>query len=179
VPFIHLGRCRAEGSSDTVARQGEEDVTAAVPDSLRTRGDIVIWIILAALGVPLWLCAIGILVLVFRNRSLRKRGADIPMRLRVDAKGRWIRGHGLWVHDVLGFRGSPAAWNEALLWAASGTTRELTTEEAHKFRRLDQPVAAAFTAADGPGFEAVTTRQHLPLLLGAFQQPGPHAESRS
>jgi hypothetical protein len=138
-----------------------------------------IWIILAALGVPLWLCAIGILVLVFRNRSLRKRGADIPMRLRVEAKGRWHRGHGLWVHDVLGFRGSPAAWNEALLWAASGATRELTTEEAHKFRRLDQPVAATFTAADGPGFEAVTARQHLPLLVGAFQQPGPRAEARS
>ena len=27
-------------------------------------------------------------------------------------------GCGLWVHDVLGFRGSPAAWREALLWAA-------------------------------------------------------------
>jgi hypothetical protein len=137
-----------------------------------------IWIILAALGVPLWLCAIGIFALVFRNRSLRKRAADIPMRLRVDAKGRWHRGHGLWVHDVLGFRGSPAAWNEALLWAASGTTRELTSQEAHKFRRLDQPVAATFTAADGLGFEAVTARQHLPLLLGKFQ-PDLHAEARS
>ena len=93
------------------------------------------------------------------------------MRLRVDAKGRWHRGHGLWIHDVLGFRGSPAAWNEALLWAASGTPRELTSEEAHKFRRLDQPVAATFTAADGPGFEAVTTRQHLPRLLVDSNNP--------
>ena len=179
VPLIQSGRCRAEGSSDMVAWQERGDVRAAVPDSLLTEGDIMIWAILALLGVPLWLCAIGILVLVFRNRGLRKRAADIPMRLRVDAKGRWHRGHGLWVHDVLGFRGSPAAWNEALLWAASGTTRELTSEKAHKFRRLDQPVAATFTAADGPGFEAVTTRQHLPRLLGAFQQPDPHAESRS
>jgi hypothetical protein len=80
---------------------------------------------------------------------------------------------------VLGLRGSPAAWNEALPWAASGTSRELTSEEAHKFRRLDQPIAATFTAVDGPGFEAVTTRQHLPHPLGAFQQPSPHAESRS
>jgi hypothetical protein len=126
----------------------------------------VIWAILLLLGVPLWICATGILVLVLRNRGLRKRAADIPMRL-------------LWIHDVLAFRGSPAAWNEALLWAVSGTTRELTSKEAHKFRRLDQPVAATFTAADGPGFEAVTTRQHLPQMLDAFQQPGPHAESRS
>ena len=116
-----------------------------------------IWAILVLLGVPLWLCAIGILVLVFRNRGLRKRAADISMRLRLDAKGRWHRGHGLWVHDVLGFRGSPAAWNEALLWAADGTPRELTSEEAHKSRRLDQPIVATFTAVDGPAFEAVTT----------------------
>jgi hypothetical protein len=143
------------------------------------KGGIVIWVILALLGVPLWLCAIGILVLVFRNRGLRKRAADIPMRVRLDAKGRWHRGHGLWVHDVLGFRGSPAAWKEALLWAADGTPRELTSEEAHKFRRLDQPVVATFTAVDGPAFEAVTTRQHLPLLLGPFQQTRPQAESRS
>ena len=132
-----------------------------------------IWAILALLGVPLWLCAIAILLLVFRNRGLRKRAADIPMRLRLDANGRWHRGHGLWIHDVLGFRGSPAAWDEALLWAADGAPRELTSEEAHKFRRLDQPAAATFTAVDGPAFEAVTTRSHLALLLGPFQQAGP------
>jgi hypothetical protein len=178
VLFIHSGRCRTEGSSDTVILRGR-GCQSGGPGFSGPRGDIVIWAILALLGVPLWLCATGILVLVFRNRNLRKRATDIPMRLRVDAKGRWHRGHGLWVHDVLGFRGSPAAWNEALLWAASGSTRELTPKEAHKFRRLDQPVAATFTTVDGPGFEAVTTQQHLPCLLGAFQHAGAQAESAS
>lgn len=69
-----------------------------------------IWAILVMLWVPLWLCAIAILVLVLRNRGLRKRALNIPMRLRVDPEGRRQRGHGLWVHDVLAFRGSPAAW---------------------------------------------------------------------
>jgi len=55
----------------------------------------VIWAILAMLGVPLWLIAIALLVLVLRNRGLRKRVLDIPMRLRVDPEGRWRRGHGL------------------------------------------------------------------------------------
>ena len=32
-----------------------------------------IWAILALLGVPLWLCAAGITMIVFRNRSLRER----------------------------------------------------------------------------------------------------------
>jgi hypothetical protein len=137
-----------------------------------------IWAILALLGVPLWLCAFGILVLVFRNRRLRKRAADIPLRLRVDANGRWHRGHGLWVHDVLGFRGSPAAWHEALLWASSGTARELTPEEAHKFRRLDQPVAVSFTVVDGPAFDAITNQQHRSLLPGPFQQRRPQIQSK-
>ena len=72
------------------------------------------------------------------------------MRLRVDPKGRWHRGHGLWAHDVLAFRESPAAWQEGLSWASGVTTRELTPEEAYKFRRLDQPMAGTFTVADGP-----------------------------
>ena len=50
---------------------------------------------------------------------------------------------------------------------------ELTSEEAHKFRRLDQPAAATFTTVGGPAFEPVTTRSHLALLLGPFQQAGP------
>ena len=41
-----------------------------------------IWAILAALGVPLWLCAIGIFMLLFNNRRLRKRYGDVPVRVR-------------------------------------------------------------------------------------------------
>jgi hypothetical protein len=132
-----------------------------------------VWAILLGLGVPLWLCAIGILTLVLRNRGLRKRSADIPMRLQVDAHGRWHRGHGLWVHDVLAFRGSPAAWNEALVWVTGVSVRELTPEEAHKFRRLDNPVAGTLAVADGPAAQAVTTQEHLQLLLGPYQPPAP------
>jgi hypothetical protein len=116
VPFIPSGRWPPSAAAVWSPGRGGKDVTSGSPRFSASRGDIVIWAILVLLGVPLWLCAIGILVMVFRNRSLRGRAADIPMRLRVDAKGRWHRGHGLRVHDVLGFRGSPAAWNEALLW---------------------------------------------------------------
>lgn len=138
-----------------------------------------IWAILAMLGVPLWLIAIALLVLVLRNRGLRKRVLDIPMRLRVDPEGRWRRGHGLWVHDVLAFRGSPAAWQEGLLWVNGVTTRELTAEEAHKFRRLDQPVAVTLAIADGPPAEAVTARQHGERLLGPYQLSTPQVEPTS
>ena len=77
----------------------------------------VIWAILAAVGVPLWLCAAGILTLVARNRTLRKRPDNIPVRILRPGQKRWRPGHGIWVHDVFLFRGSPAAWSEAVLWA--------------------------------------------------------------
>ena len=51
--------------------------------------------ILALLGVPLWLCAILILVIVVRNRKLRKRHGDIPVRVKRPGKQRWTRGHAI------------------------------------------------------------------------------------
>lgn len=127
-----------------------------------------IWAILALLGVPLWLCALAILALVLRNRGLRKRADDIPMRLRAKPDGRWLRGHGLWVHDVLAFRGSPAMWAESLLRVTGATPRQLTAEEAHKFRRLDGAAGVTLTVHGGRAVDAVTSRQHLPLLLGPY-----------
>jgi hypothetical protein len=37
-----------------------------------------IWAILIFLGIPLWFCAMGILLLVRNNDSLRKRPGDVP-----------------------------------------------------------------------------------------------------
>jgi hypothetical protein len=59
-----------------------------------------VWAILAFLGVPLWVCAAGITVLILENRSLRKRPGDIPVRVLRPGKKRWTRGHAVWVSDV-------------------------------------------------------------------------------
>jgi hypothetical protein len=66
-----------------------------------------IFAILALLGVPLWLCAIGILVILMRNRKLRKRHGNIPVRVKRLGKQRWTRGHAIWVSDVFAWQGSP------------------------------------------------------------------------
>jgi hypothetical protein len=66
-----------------------------------------IWVILAALGVPLWLCAVGILTLLLRNRALRKRPGNVPVRVHPPDKKRWSPGHGVWLHDVFALRGLP------------------------------------------------------------------------
>jgi hypothetical protein len=53
----------------------------------------VIWIFLAAIGVPLWLCAIAIVTLIIRNREIRKRAGNVPVRLHPAGGKRWSRGH--------------------------------------------------------------------------------------
>ena len=74
-----------------------------------------IWALLVFVGVPLWLCAVGIFTVIYRNRALRKRRGDIPVRVLKRGKTRWVRGHGVWISDVFAWRGSPAAWSEGLL----------------------------------------------------------------
>jgi hypothetical protein len=132
-----------------------------------------IWALLAAVGVPLWLCAVGILTLIVRNRTLRHRPGNIACRLRVTPDGRWIRGHGVWVHDVFAFRGSPAAWKERLLWAIDAEVRPATKDEAKKLRGLgDHPVVATIAGTPDDGTIEVAAREEDELvLLGPSARP--------
>jgi hypothetical protein len=114
-----------------------------------------IWAILALIGVPLWLCAIGILTLVMRNRELRKRPGNVPVRVRPADKTRWTPAHALWVSDVLAYRGSPAAWKEGLFRVTAASERPADAKERKHLRRIgDDPVIATLTVDDGD-----TTRQ--------------------
>ncbi len=127
-----------------------------------------IWAILLLLGVPLWLCAAAIGVLILRNRSLRKRAGNVPARLRVAPDKRWKRGHGLWVHDVWAFRGSPAAWSEKLVWVKGVTIRRVTADEAEKLRRLGENPTVAVFAYEGGTIEVAASAAHRAELIGPF-----------
>ena len=129
-----------------------------------------IWAILALLGVPLWLCAVGILVMVFRNRGLRKRYGDIPVRVLRPGKRRWTRGHALWVSDVFAWRGSPAAWDEELIRVAAATIRGAEPEELKPLRRLgDAAAVAVLTTVDGSHLHVATDSGHRSALGGPFK----------
>jgi hypothetical protein len=129
----------------------------------------VIWAILAALGVPLWLCAIGIFMLLFNNRRLRKRYGDIPVRVRRSGKKRWTRGHAVWVSDVFAWRGSPAAWNEELLRVSGAMPRAADPAERKKLHRLgDDPAIATLTVAEGETVEVAAAPEQGSALLGPF-----------
>jgi hypothetical protein len=128
-----------------------------------------IWAILALLGVPLWLCAGGILYLILTNRKLRKRRGDIPVRVRTPGSARWKRGHAIWVSDVFAWRGSPAAWNEELIQVISVDLRSPDDEEAKKLRRLgDGSRIASLTGVRGVTYEVATDAEHGGALLGPF-----------
>ncbi len=128
-----------------------------------------IWAILAVLGVPLWLCAIGILTVVFQNRRLRNRPGNVPVRVLRPGKSRWTFGHGVWVSDVFAWRGSPAAWREDLVQVSGASPRAADVEERKKLHRVgDQPVIATLELAEGGTLEVATGAEQLSALLGPY-----------
>lgn len=129
-----------------------------------------IWAILALLGVPLWLCAIAIAVLVFRNRALRKRYGDLPVRVLSAGKKRWTRGHAIWVSDVFAWRASPASWKEGLGQVTDASLHEhLDAQTAKKLHRLgDSPVVASLTLVGGAVIDVAVRSEHRSALLGPF-----------
>ncbi|MCU0278386.1 MAG: hypothetical protein MUF33_06575 [Candidatus Nanopelagicales bacterium] len=135
-----------------------------------------IWAILAFLGVPLWLCALGILALVLRNRSLRQREGNIPIRVqRVPGKNRWTRGHGVWVSDVFAWRGCPAAWREDLLHVIGAQVGTLASAAAKKLRRLgDSPAVVTLTPEGREPIRVAVASESMTTLLGPFV-PSPPA----
>jgi hypothetical protein len=134
-----------------------------------------IWAILAAVGVPLWLCATAILILLFRNRALRKRPGNVPARVRPHNKKRWSPGHGVWIHDVFAFRGLPAAWKEALAWSTAAEVRVADDEERKKLHRIGaEPIIVTLSLVDGGTIELAARAEHRDDLLGPFA-PAPRA----
>ena len=128
-----------------------------------------IWAVLAALGVPLWLIACGILILVFRNRSLRKRPGDVPCKFRPTDKKRWTSGHGVWVSNVFAWAGSTAPWKSELAWTTGLATRTADGEERKKLHRLgDSPLIASLALAEGATVEIAASSEHRAGLLGPF-----------
>ena len=128
-----------------------------------------IWAILVLLGVPLWLIALALLGLFFRNRGLRNRLGDIPVRVRRPGKKRWTRGHAVWVSDVFAWRGSPAAWSEDVVQVDSVFLHAPDAEQRKKLHRLgDDLVVASFSLKGGSFIDVATREEHQAALLGPF-----------
>ena len=128
-----------------------------------------LWALLAFLGVPLWLCALGILALVYRNRALSRRHGDIPVRVLRPGKTRWTRGHAVWVADVFAWRGSPAAWNESLELIVRATLQDPSPQDLEKLHHLgDAVVVASLTTDTDVVLRVATTAEHRTAVLGPY-----------
>lgn len=139
-----------------------------------------VWATLALLGIPLWLCALGILIMLIQNRKLRKRHGDIPVHVRRPGKKHWHRGHAVWVSDVFAWRGSPAAWDEDLFHVSELAPRQAAPEELKKLHRIsDDPVVATLTDVEGEQLDVAVTQELRGALLGPFARSAHDQTHRS
>ena len=128
-----------------------------------------IWVILAALGIPLWLCAVGIFALLHQNRSLKKRPGNIPVRVRPAGTKRWSKANALWLSDVFFWRGGLGVWKEGLDRVAGASARPADPKEQKKLHRVgDEVLVATMTFADGGSIDVATPRERRDELLGPF-----------
>jgi hypothetical protein len=126
-----------------------------------------IWAILALLGVPLWLCALGITVLVFRTRAIKGRPGNVAVRVRRPGRSRWTRANAVWVSDVFVWRASPATWAEDVRQVNAVSSRTATPDEHAKLRRLGDDIAVVtLTYADGATLDVAGLPGERTWLLG-------------
>jgi hypothetical protein len=127
------------------------------------------WALVPAIAAPLALCAAAIAIIVYRNRRLRRRPGNVPVRLRRPGTTRWLPGHAVWAHDVFAVRAAPAAWKEALLWVADVRIRPANVEERKRLHRIgERPVISVFELASGGLIEVAARDEHADALLGPF-----------
>ena len=128
-----------------------------------------IWVILAALGVPLWLVAVGIFALLFQNRALKKRPGNVPVRVRPAGKKRWMKANGLWLSDVFFWRGGLGVWKEGLSQIISASSRPAGTEEQKKLHRVGKNVViVTMTLAGGGTLDTAGPHESRAALMGPF-----------
>ena len=112
---------------------------------------------------------VALLVVVRRNRWLRRRPGDVPVRARLRESGQWVRGHGVWVNDTFAFRRSPAGWQETLLSVTAASARPASEEERTTLHRLgEDPVVAKFELASGGSMAFAARAEDRGRLLGPY-----------
>jgi hypothetical protein len=135
-----------------------------------------VWILLAALGVPVWL-VVGVLAAGLWSRRTFKRSAGVfPAKLRAVAgevpgvKASWPRGtaHARWVHDVLlVHRGLALIRNKALpVESAGGPLMEGDLDEITGLG--PSPVVLALTLDGGATVELAGRSEDRDAVVGPY-----------
>lgn len=135
-----------------------------------------LWVLLAWLGVPIWLLVVGIgVVILGRRRAARMPGTfRLKVRLRSGSSAgladHWPRqaSRGRWVHDVLLVHHGPAL-NRVLalpVREADGAVKDLPAGAVKGLG--DRPVAVAFRLDDDAHIEVAAPREKRELAVGPY-----------
>jgi hypothetical protein len=146
----------------------------------------VIWIILAALGIPIWLVLGGLVATLLSRRSFKRRPGVFPVKLRVvtgeaaKLKASWPRrpGYARWVHDVLLVQhGGALRQTEAL--AVARMMGPISPADPDDIRALgDAPLVMSLELDGGATIELAAPADARATMVGPFDEtPEPHDTS--
>jgi hypothetical protein len=133
----------------------------------------VIWIILAALGIPIWLVLGGLAASLMARRSFKRRAGVFPAKLRLVSgevatlKDSWPRrpGYARWVHDVLLVQHGVALQRTEAL----GVTSASSSRSANDIRGLgDDPLVVTLELDSGASVELAASSEFRTVVVGPF-----------
>jgi len=135
-----------------------------------------IWAVLLLLGIPLWLIAVALVLLLHGRRQVR----GLPGAVR--CKPRLVSGElpglkpelarfssiGLWVHDVLVLYGGNPFLTRVTPFGVVRLRGEPADVDPGSAKGMDDPVAVRFRHDSGATFELVCPRSSLAAAMGPF-----------
>ena len=137
-----------------------------------------IWVILAFLGIPLWLIAVGILGSLWNRRQVKNTSGVFACKLRASSGdvpgigGKFSRmsSYALWVHDVLiVYSGLPLAKSKP--YPVVKAEAPLAAADTDEVKRLgEQPQLLTLRLDDDASLEVAAAQGDSKLLLGPFEQ---------
>lgn len=135
-----------------------------------------VWILLAALGVPLWLVVGALAAGLWSRRAFKRAPGVFPAKLRVAAgevagvKSSWPRGaaYARWVHDVLlVHRGFALARNDA--FPVASAAGPLVDGDPDEITHLgSSPVTLVLTLDNGATAELAGPSEDRDAVVGPY-----------
>jgi hypothetical protein len=137
-----------------------------------------IWAILAILGVPLWLIAIFLFVLLRSRSKVNRIPQSFPCKARAASGGvsgltdsfpRYkARGH--WVHDVLILHGGNPFLIQTMPHGVAGLVHgpDAAERTIKHIKRIKDPVSLRYRTDSGDMIEVVCAQDDLPRARGPF-----------
>jgi hypothetical protein len=137
-----------------------------------------IWIILAALGIPIWFVLGGLAATLVSRRSFKQRRGVFPVKLRVVSgevstlKDSWPRrpGYARWVHDVLLVQHGLALLRTEALGVAGvrQTASSLSTDDVGGLG--DAPLVMTLELDGGATIELAASSDARETMMGPFAE---------